>query len=95
MKTPKETVEKIQEDIMMEGLNHYQASCHSELYLDEFSKMKANEAGKYFMEMLEIDECIDCWIATVLDALCDNKEQYGLSDEWFDEICKHEKLRIF
>ena len=92
LKTPKETVEQIREDMLMEGLHNYEACYHSELYIDEFAKMSAKEITKYMLTMIKMDKYMDAWIATVLDTLWEKKEEYKLPNKWFDEIAKEKKL---
>ncbi len=92
MKTPKQQVKQILDDMMMEGLDNYEACYHSELHLDEFSKMSAKNITKYMITMLKTHKYMDEWVATVLGSLWEKKEEYKLSDEWFNEICKEKKL---
>ena len=95
MITVEQCVSEVQEDMKSEGTNNYEACYHSELYLDEFASMDAVDAANFFLEVLAKDKSLDCWVAAVLNKLYENTDQYNLSSEWFDEILKHESLRIF
>ena len=88
-------IEEIQKDMEMEGLSNYEAFHHSDLHLDEISQMTGEDASILFLDMLEKNKYMDGWIASVLDALSENKDQYNLSEDWFEKILKHESLRIF
>jgi len=93
--TPEQCVEECKDGLEEEGLSNYQPYYHANLHQDEFKQMSGEEASKFFLKMLEIDEITDCWIASCLDDLYQNKETYGLNEEWFDTILQHQELAIF
>ena len=95
MNTPQEQANQIKEDIMMEGLNNYEACDHSELHLDELSKLKADEIAEYMVGVIKLEPMAEAWIATVVGTLWEKKKEFNLTDEWFNELVKQEELPEF
>jgi len=91
----KDIIAEVQSDIQSEGISNYEASYHSDLHIEEVSNMNAQEASEFFLAVLDGGEYMDSWVGAVLNQLSENREQYGLTKEWFDTILEHENLAIF
>jgi hypothetical protein len=90
--TPDQCVEEFKSDLANEGLNNYEAAHHSDLHEEEISKMSSDEALHFFLKMLELDERSDYWCCRCLENLFENKEKYGLNEEWFKPMLKVPEL---